>query len=148
MKNKFIGGGYPSPRSRFLQARAQATYRNELWNFTFEDWILLWMQNDYWAYKGTGKGQYKMYRLDANMPWQIDNVEIGTRHGRYQPLNQPPVNSRKPINTGAGHAHGRPIMADGTKYHSQWEAAKAVQIHPTAIGHRVRSQYWPGWYFI
>lgn len=55
----------------WLQARAQAQYRKEIFELTFEDFQLLWAGK--WDQKGRGANNYCLTRKDPRLPWNIDN---------------------------------------------------------------------------
>ena len=60
----------------WLRARAQANYRNEDWQLTFDQFAELWDQH--WHERGRGPDQYCMSRHDMSGPWSIDNAFIIT----------------------------------------------------------------------
>lgn len=150
MANRSGPGAITTPRAKYSQAKAQASYRNEAWNFTFEHWIMMWMKNDYWANKGRGKAQLRMCRLDADKPWAKTNATITKRAGRpAQAVNQLPVTQRKAINRGTGHAAKcRPLMGDHVEYRSIREAARHLNCDATTIRNRLRSPNFPSYYYI
>lgn len=57
----------------FLQMRAQANYRKESFNLTFEDFQLLW--RDKWDMKGRGVDDYCLTRKNADLAWDLSNAE-------------------------------------------------------------------------
>ena len=61
------------------RARAQARYRGEEWAITEDEYIALWRQDDLYKLKGRGIGCLCMSRVDARLPWTIDNVVIVAR---------------------------------------------------------------------
>lgn len=62
----------------FLKHRSQCAFRNEEWNFSFEEWCSIWTEEK-WALRGRQADQLCMRRLDSTRPWQVDNVELITR---------------------------------------------------------------------
>ena len=54
--------------------RAQAIYRGEDWQLSFEDFQQLW--DPYWLQRGRGADQYCMTRLDPSACWHPKNVEV------------------------------------------------------------------------
>lgn len=70
----------------FLQMRAQASYRKETFNLTFEDFQLLW--KDRWDMKGRGSDNYCLTRQDPEGAWDLSNVHCILRleHLRRQKL--------------------------------------------------------------
>jgi hypothetical protein len=57
----------------WLQMKAQANYRKEIFQLTFEDFQQLWDAK--WAFKGRGINNYCLSRKDPRTPWTITNVE-------------------------------------------------------------------------
>jgi hypothetical protein len=70
----------------FLQARAQANFREECFELTFEQFQTLWQ--DHWHQKGRGSADYCLTREDPEGAWTIDNVIVMPRvdHLRRQRL--------------------------------------------------------------
>ena len=56
----------------FLQMRAQANYRKEEFNLTFEDFQKLWQYH--WDKKGRATDDYCLTREDPEGPWDRDNA--------------------------------------------------------------------------
>ena len=56
----------------FLQMRAQANYRKEEFNLSFEEFQAVW--RDKWDMKGRGVDDYCLTREDPEGPWDIKNV--------------------------------------------------------------------------
>jgi hypothetical protein len=56
----------------WLQARAQANYRRECFQLTFEQFQRLWQKH--WHQKGRGSDDYCLTREDPKGPWDIDNA--------------------------------------------------------------------------
>lgn len=61
----------------FLRARAQANYRNEPWELSLEEYMQLWKGS--WHLRGRGAEDLVGARLDPELPWCVDNVELMTR---------------------------------------------------------------------
>ena len=57
----------------FLQMRAQANYRRESFQLTFDDFQKLWQGK--WHLKGRTSGSYCLTRHDPNGTWNISNCE-------------------------------------------------------------------------
>lgn len=57
----------------WLQMKAQASYRDEAWQFSFEDFQQAWLGK--WDRKGRAKDDYCLSRRDPDQPWSGDNVE-------------------------------------------------------------------------
>lgn len=68
----------------FLRQKAQANFRQEGWDFEFEDWLGVWGDNI--QYRGRQKGSMTMVRKDYEKPWSKDNSRIVDRkeHSRVQ----------------------------------------------------------------
>jgi hypothetical protein len=56
----------------WLQMRAQANYRREVFELTLEDFQHLWA--DHWHKKGRSNADYCLARIDSQGPWRLDNV--------------------------------------------------------------------------
>ena len=65
------------------KSRAQANFRNEGWELTFEEYCEFWTK-DNWLKKGRGSLDLVLLRKDRNMPWSKDNCYIGTRTEQLQ----------------------------------------------------------------
>lgn len=68
----------------FIQHRNQSNYRNEPWDLTFEQYKEIWAEH--WFNRGRTKDCYCLTRIDYDLPWTLDNVEVVTRqaHNRRQ----------------------------------------------------------------
>lgn len=62
----------------FLQARAQAKFRNEEWNLTFDEFYDLW--EDRWIHRGKNSVDYCMTRDEPTGAWEKKNVLVMTRY--------------------------------------------------------------------
>ena len=58
-------------------SKAQAVFRDEIWDLTFEEYFELW--KDLWTQRGRGKDDYCQSRTDPNGPWNKENMVIITR---------------------------------------------------------------------
>lgn len=61
----------------WLKARAQAKFRKEEWELSFEDWFELW-KND-WDNRGRSPENVCMTRIDFDKGWTADNVILMSR---------------------------------------------------------------------
>lgn len=61
----------------FLRARAQARFRGESWQLTFEDFERTWQGR--WHLRGRGPDRLCMARLDPDQAWTVPNIELITR---------------------------------------------------------------------
>jgi hypothetical protein len=59
------------------KARAQAHFRGEIWNLTFEQWVELW--GDRWDLRGRQRGCLCIGRRDPTLPWDTTNTQLVTR---------------------------------------------------------------------
>lgn len=72
----------------WLQMKAQASYRKEIFELTFEEFQRLWATK--WDMKGRGVDDYCLTRKDPLGPWHIDNAHCIPRRqhlvnsGRYK----------------------------------------------------------------
>jgi hypothetical protein len=48
------------------------------WQFTFDEWIDLWVKSGKWSQRGCRRGRYVMARFGDIGPYAPDNVEIKT----------------------------------------------------------------------
>lgn len=79
----------------WLQMKAQASYRGESWQLTFEDFQWLWQ--DHWHLKGRASNQYCLTRTDPKGAWHRNNVTCTLRldHIRRQRLYKKLENQEK-----------------------------------------------------
>lgn len=61
----------------WMRSRAQATFRNEGWDLTFEEYYDLW--KDDWHNRGRKPDDVCMTRRDPDLSWSKDNCYIITR---------------------------------------------------------------------
>lgn len=61
----------------FLKRKAQAKFRDEVWDLTFDQFYDLW--KDYWHMRGKKSDEYCMTRIDNKGAWDINNAKIITR---------------------------------------------------------------------
>lgn len=62
----------------YLKHRAQARHRKESYELTVEEWFDLW-QGPQWFNRGRYSEAVCLVRLDLNLPWHKDNVEVVNR---------------------------------------------------------------------
>lgn len=72
-------------RLAFHRSRCQARRLGEPWaqEFTFEQWLNLWAGD--WSKRGRGLRDLCMVRVDRDLPWHQDNVDICERREYLQP---------------------------------------------------------------
>lgn len=85
--NVWVSGPDPERHRRYLQwlqQKNQAQFRNEGWDFAFDDWLEIW--GDLIQYRGRKKGSMTMVRRDYDQPWSKDNARIVDRmeHAQVQ----------------------------------------------------------------
>jgi hypothetical protein len=57
----------------WMRMKAQADFRGEPWDFSFEDFKTVW--GPHWPNRGRASEDYCLTRCDYEMPWSITNVE-------------------------------------------------------------------------
>jgi len=70
------------------RARAQANFRNEDWQITEQEFINIWRIDDRYKLRGRGLNSLCMIRVDIDLPWTIDNVEIISRVEHLKTCNK------------------------------------------------------------
>jgi len=71
--------------------QAQAKFRGEDYELTWEDWQALW-PTEVWLKRGRSKDCYTMYRRNCSEPWSTHNVVICLQQDKgayYQPNRTP-----------------------------------------------------------
>ena len=66
------------------RAKAQAKYRGELWEITEQEYIDIWRKDDAYLKKGRGLECLCLTRIDFDLDWTVDNVELISRHEHYK----------------------------------------------------------------
>ena len=66
-------------------SRAQAHFRSEVWELTFEEYLAIW--RPHWSRRGRESDSLCLTRIDFSEPWCTDNVALITRadHARKHP---------------------------------------------------------------
>lgn len=59
------------------KARAQAHFRGEIWDLSFDQWEQIW--GDKWNQRGRASHEYCMVMIDRDHGWVPGNVEVITR---------------------------------------------------------------------
>jgi len=80
---------YPDPIDHKLfvacqRSRAQAWYLGEQWFIEEIDYVRLWRQDDRYLLKGRHNDQLCMTRVDYDLPWTLDNIQIISRAEHYK----------------------------------------------------------------
>ena len=68
----------------WLQHRAQAQFRNEVYELDFASWLEVWQQH--WHQRGRTRNSVCITRQDPEQSWCLENVQVVTReqHARRQ----------------------------------------------------------------
>jgi hypothetical protein len=66
----------------WARAKAQANFRNERWQLSFEDWCELW--EGQWHRRGRVKDTVCLTRRDYDEPWCRSNCEVISRREHNQ----------------------------------------------------------------
>ena len=61
----------------YLRLKSQSNYRKEPFNLTEQEFMEVW--KDKIHLKGRAKGQLRMTRIDRTLPWDKDNIIVGTQ---------------------------------------------------------------------
>lgn len=70
----------------WLRAKAQANFREEGWELSFEDYFQLW--DGKWEQRGRASDQLCMSREDFELPWSLSNCVIVTRNDHLKELGR------------------------------------------------------------
>lgn len=70
----------------WAKSRAQAHFRKELWELTYEQWVTAWAGQ--WHLRGRSKHSVCITRADHELSWTWDNVQVITRAEHCQRCNQ------------------------------------------------------------
>ena len=62
----------------WLKHKAQAAYRSELYQLTFQDWQQLWQ--DRWLERGRSGSSLCLTMTEKALGWRMTNVEVITRN--------------------------------------------------------------------
>lgn len=68
----------------FLKSRAQAHFRGEQWELTFEQFEFLWNQDGAWLQRGRASDDLLMTRREFTEPWSQENCYIELRRTHLQ----------------------------------------------------------------
>ena len=67
----------------YLRAKAQAKFRKEYWDLTFDDWWAKWEASGQWENRGRNPTQYCMLQKDTDKGWTKDNAIVTSRTEHY-----------------------------------------------------------------
>ena len=71
----------------WARSRAQAHFRGETWNLTFEEYEQFW--GDQWHRRSRQRGGLMLMRKDWHEPWSVANCFLGDRDNyHYQQLER------------------------------------------------------------
>lgn len=79
----------------WLKHRAQANFRNEEYELTFEDWLHLWQDEEQWLNRGKTRECFVLSRKDQEGAWSRANCEIITRHEQLKRTNHLRLGGKK-----------------------------------------------------
>lgn len=68
------------------KARAQAHFRNEPWQLTFDEWAHIW--SGHWHLRGRQRHCLMMMKCNWQKPWSKQNVELVNRDQFHQRQSQ------------------------------------------------------------
>jgi len=74
-------------RLRWLRQKAQAKFRGEAYDMTWEDFREVWLYSRKMKHIGSKRGAYSMIRIDISRPWSIGNVAIVPRGHHHKRKN-------------------------------------------------------------
>lgn len=91
----------PDPRRHaqyhaYLVHRAQANYRNEGHELTFEQWETIWNTDSAWENRGRGSDNVCMIRMIDDKPWAEGNVIVVSRKEQLFIQSQNRVRANRP----------------------------------------------------
>jgi len=67
---------------KWQRHRAQAKFRREPYQLTFDQWLEAWQQSGHIHKMGRRLGDYTLIRVDTEQPWHRDNIKVISR-GRH-----------------------------------------------------------------
>jgi len=91
LPHKWIDGPCPithKQRRAYSVHKAQASFRKEGYNLTFEEYKKIWdafipfTKTPYWEKKGRKRGDYRLERVDNLKAWKVDNLTMRKLVGR------------------------------------------------------------------
>jgi hypothetical protein len=65
-------------RKKFIAHKNRSATKKIQFEFTFDEWLNMWLESGHWYERGKKKGQYVMSRKGDAGPYSIDNVYINT----------------------------------------------------------------------
>jgi len=71
----------------WARARAQALFRSEIWDLSFEAWEQFWQWD--WHLRGRGAQDICITRIDRQQPWHQDNICKITRRDLARVMKAP-----------------------------------------------------------
>jgi hypothetical protein len=79
--DEWLSGPDPIEHDKYYawkKHHAQARYRKEEYDLSWEDWQELW-PNDKWLSRGRGKDDFCLCRINPEQPWTLYNCEVVDR---------------------------------------------------------------------
>lgn len=66
-----------SPKKAFKEQIKHAKRRNINWEFSYSEWLELWLVSGKWLDRGRSRGQYQLCRYGDCGPYSVKNCYIG-----------------------------------------------------------------------
>lgn len=101
----------PDPRRHeqykaWLMHKAQANYRGEKHELSFEDWELAWNKNGAWENRGRLITDLCMVRIDSEGAWHKDNIAIIPRSEQLVYYNEKKIGRKYKKRSDTGKKRG------------------------------------------
>ena len=64
---------------KYMRHKAQAKYRREEYELTLDEYMSIWLESPYLDNHGRTSSAHCMIRINEDLPWRLDNVEIVPR---------------------------------------------------------------------
>lgn len=77
-------------------ARAQAKFRKEGWDLTFEDFCNIWCTDELWDKRGRSADALIMTRVNEEKAWTPGNIQLITRYDQLMRTKERVIG--KPVN--------------------------------------------------
>lgn len=79
-------GAQAEQRLSWSRMKAQAKFRKEIWDLSWEDYKAIWEGK--WHLRGTTKESMVLTKINMHLPWTTDNVEICPRLEQWRRQNK------------------------------------------------------------
>jgi hypothetical protein len=80
--NDWISGPDPFAHKQYVawsRHKAQALFRKEPYDLSFDDWMKFWCKNDFWQRRGRQMDSLVLTRYDPDLAWTKKNCVIVER---------------------------------------------------------------------